>query len=136
MISGGTVGDFFDAFSGSEVTISAGTIGVGFSARDGSTVNLVGLSFFLDGENIDDRLTPDVPFVLDDRDVLLSGRLADGSVFDFELNTIDSFGQFDFFSPDATLTLRLIPEPTTAALTLLGVVGLVRRASRPQHRGA
>ncbi len=42
-ISGGVVGDWFDAYAGSTVNISGGTIGeVGFTALPGSTVNMTG----------------------------------------------------------------------------------------------
>ena len=41
-ISGGSVGNFFDAFSGSEVNISGGSVGNFFDAFSGSEVNISG----------------------------------------------------------------------------------------------
>ena len=41
-VSGGTVGDFFDANSGSEVNISGGEVGAFFDANGGATVNIIG----------------------------------------------------------------------------------------------
>ncbi len=47
-------------------------------------------------------LGANVPFVIDDRDVNLGGVLADGTPFDFELN---SESVSDNFDRDATLTI-------------------------------
>jgi len=41
-ISGGTIGEFFGAFSGSEVNISGGSVGEYFRANSGSVVNISG----------------------------------------------------------------------------------------------
>ena len=66
-----------------------------------------------------------------DDDLILSGLLADGTPFSFNLRTGDltdpafDFGD-DFFDPDATLTVTLVsvvPEPSS--LVLLGLSGLV-----------
>ena len=135
-ITGGTIGADFAARRGGEVTISGGTIGDGFRANNGSTVNLVGLSFALDGEDFGDELTLGQPFTLHDRDVSLSGLLADGSQFNFELNSIFQSSE-DFFSPGTTLTLRLVPEPGSAVVTLLGIVVLISPGAfrRQRHTG-
>ena len=41
-VSGGSIGNFFEANSGSTVNISGGVIGTGFEAMPGSTVNISG----------------------------------------------------------------------------------------------
>ena len=109
-ISGGTVGDFLlSADGGSEVNISGGTVAGIFNAFSFSEVNLVGSDFVLNGQSLNESLTIDTPFTILDRDVTLSGLLADGSPFSFDLNssrpteTVD-----DFFDPNATLTVTLV----------------------------
>ena len=60
-------------------------------------------------------MTIDEPFTIDDRDVTLSGLLADGSPFSFDLNprrSTEILG--DFFDTRATLTVTL------ASAVLLG----------------
>ena len=104
-ISGGTVGDFFDAFSGSEVNISGGTVGDFFDANSGSEVNILGSAFSINGEPLN-MLQAGQPFTITGRDVTLSGVLADGEPFSFDLNSTPYSDQ-DFFSPDATLTVTL-----------------------------
>jgi len=42
LFTGGTIGDDFDAFSGSEVNITAGSVGNRFTGSSGSTVNIFG----------------------------------------------------------------------------------------------
>ena len=104
-ISGGTVGDFFDANSGSEVNISGGTVGDFFDANSGSEVNILGSAFSINGEPLN-MLQAGQPFTITGRDVTLSGVLADGEPFSFDLNSTPYSDQ-DFFSPDATLTVTL-----------------------------
>ena len=107
-ISGGSLGSNFNAQSGSVVNISGGSIGNGFNAGSGSEVNLFGSDFEIDGVPLDDSLTIEVPLTIDDRDVTLSGLLADGSSFRFELNSVDLFSNVDGFASDATLTVTLV----------------------------
>ncbi|MEM7626136.1 MAG: PEP-CTERM sorting domain-containing protein [Planctomycetota bacterium] len=125
-ISGGTIGDNFGASSGSTVNLSGGTVGDGFLAFSGSTVNLFGTSFVLDGAELTD-LTLGEAFTITGRGVTLSGFLADGSAFEFELNIGFAFDQ-DLFAPDATLTITLVPEPTS--ILLLGLGGLLTARRR------
>ncbi|MEM9351497.1 MAG: hypothetical protein AAGA92_00645, partial [Planctomycetota bacterium] len=126
-ISGGTVGPGFDAFSGSEVNIRGGEVGVNFNALSGSEVNLsggtvgddfdafpdsevnlFGTEFFLDGVLLDSLVLGE-EFTITDRDVDLTGVLADGSAFSFELNPFQVIGvTADSFAPDATLTVTLV----------------------------
>jgi hypothetical protein len=116
-ISGGSVGDWF---SGGQVTISGGSVGNHFEAGDGSQVNLIGTEFFLDGELVADLVVGE-PLTLADRDVWLSGHLADGSPFSFELNS-ERADDRDYFSPDATLTVTLVPEPSSIVLAIAAIL--------------
>ena len=132
-LSGSTVNFRGGTVSGLEVgvatlNISGGSIGSQFVASPGGVVNISGTEFFLDGVLVD--LETSLPRVIDDRDAQLSGLLADGSFFEIDLNT--SFVVFeDFFSPAATLTLILVPEPASAAVLLSGAfVGLLSRRRR------
>lgn len=104
-ISGGTVGDLLQAFSGCELNISGGTLGDGFSARSGSQINIIGREFFIDGQQLD-TLAQGEAFTITDRNVTLSGLLANGEPFSFQLNS--AFSPSDgFFSQGATLTVTL-----------------------------
>jgi len=131
-ISGGSVDEFFFAGSDSEVNISGGIVGDNFEAESGSFINLIGSDFLLDGVSLNNSLTIDSPFQIFDRDMILSGVLADGSVFSFDLNSA-LIPDADFFASDATLTVTLVsavtvPEP--GSLTILGLgcaIGLTRR---------
>ena len=128
-ISGGAIGGNFDAFRGSTVNISGGTVGDAFDARSGSTVNLVGTEFYLNGIELSD-LELFEPFMIADRDVTLTGLLADGNAFEFELNSRFS-SNADFFDPGAILTVTLVPEPMTFELLTMacGLLLLNRRRS-------
>ena len=106
-------------------------MGDGFSVGDDAKVTLVGLSFFLDGVDITDSLPVDAPWVVQDRYVTLTGLLADGSVFGFDLFAVDRPGE-DFFAPDATLILRrVIPEPGAGVTLLVLAAGGAVRRPRP-----
>ena len=124
-ISGGTLGSNFDARSGSVINISGGSIGDVFEAFDGSTVNLSGSAFVLDGVPMD-NLVEGQTFTVLDRDVTLSGVLADGSAFSFDLNSEVDRGVFiDQFEPGATLTVTLTPELLLGDCNLDGVVNFL-----------
>lgn len=135
-ISGGSVGDNFLARSGSKVNISGGTFGDDFLAQSGSEVNFLGTEFSLNDEPID-GLAVGVAAEILDRDLtnsgllVLSGTLMDGSAFDFDLNVGVSFPSVvEFFSPDATVTVTLIPEPAAGGLLVVGAIaGALRRRS-------
>lgn len=127
-ISGGNVGSSFAALSDSTVNISGGTVGDTFTAESGSTVNLFGTSFLIDGAELT-ALVLGEAFTTTERDVTLSGVLADGSAFDFDLNSAFSDSQ-DYFDSGATLTVTLVPEPTSLALLGLGGLALATRRSR------
>ena len=123
-ISGGDVGIFFKAASGSVVHISGGNVDILFNAQPGSVINinggevgegfrafnsminLFGRNFVLDGSPLNSLVIDDA-FTIVDRDVILTGLLADGSPFSFNLASVESeFG--DFFSSDTTLTVTLV----------------------------
>ena len=130
-ISGGDVGTFFDAESGSTINISGGTVGNNFTANDGSTVNIFGAEFFLDGEILDE-LVLDQAFTIFDRgqNLTLSGLLADGTPFDFNLNS-SAFSLNDSFVSGSTLTVTLVtavPEPGSGlTLATISILLLSRR---------
>jgi hypothetical protein len=102
-ISGGSVGETFQAHRGSIVNVTGGEIGRGFSANSDSVVNLsggdfrdgfaaapgsefhlFGYGFQLDGVEII-NLIPGQLLEITDRNVTLSGLLADGSTFQLGL---------------------------------------------------
>ena len=121
-IIGGTVSRFPDIFSGGVVNISGGDV---FAVRvfDGGEVNFTGTEFFIDGVALD--LTIGEEFVIDQRNVNLSGTLADGSFIETDLNT--TFGGFFSDNPDGaganaivTVTaIAAVPEPAAATLLIL-----------------
>ena len=102
-ISGGNIERLFQANSGSVITVSGGSIDA-IAASGGSQVNLIGREFFVDGQELD-TLVPGEAFTVTDRNVTLTGLLADGQPFSFALNT--SFSTSGFASSSATLTVTL-----------------------------
>ncbi|MEM6499995.1 MAG: hypothetical protein AAF709_25215, partial [Pseudomonadota bacterium] len=134
-ISGGVVGDLVDVFSGATVNISGGNVGNEFGARSGSTVNLFGTSFFVNGVELDDLVLGEA-FFITGRNTMLTGILADGSLFDFDLNDTVTFGS-DLFAQDATLTVTLVPAPGAAGmLAVAGVATALRRRQIGTHADA
>ena len=130
-ISGGTIGNDFVAASNSEINIGGGFLGRGFTVNSGSVVNISGLfiadffaasgsvvnvfgsDFALDGQMLDDRLTIDEAFIIDDREVILTGLYPDGTPFRFGLNA-NSFSSYYLnrlsLDSGATLTVTLVPN--------------------------
>ena len=104
-IYSGAIGDHYDASSSSTTNISGGAIGDDFDAVSGSKVNLVGTQFVLGGVDITATLSLYLPFTITSRNVILTGLLADGSPFSFNLKSSDS--NSDFFATGATLTVAL-----------------------------
>ena len=136
-ISGGTVGDNFEADAFSTVDISGGTVGDEFRAEFFSTVNLFGTEFFLNGNPFDDLVLDEATTVIDrGEDVVLSGLLTDGTSFEFDLNSSNVSGE-DFFDDSATLTVTLasaVPEPASG-LTLATIsILLLGRRQKPALR--
>ena len=114
-ISGGTIGDAFNARS-SVLNISGGTLESPFRAFD-SEVNITGTEFFIDGLGLD-NLQPGEAFTVTNRDVTLSGLLADGEPFSIDLNSATQ-ARMDFFDPGTTITVTL---DAPAADVILGDV--------------
>jgi hypothetical protein len=102
-ISGGAIDDHLNASSGSEVNITGGTFGDSIRVTGGE-VNLFGSEFQIDGAVLD-TLLPGETFTIADRDITLSGVLADGTPFSFDL--IGQSLSDNFFSPTATLTVTI-----------------------------
>ena len=109
-VSGGSV-DIVSAGSGGVVNVSGGSVTF-FAAQPGSVVNLSVQDAFLDGVVIP-GLTRDSAFTILQRQGMLSGWLADGSEFSYELDPAAANINLmrDLFSPDATLTVTLVPPP-------------------------
>ena len=114
-ISGGSIGarlfavQDFATLTSAVVNVSGGTFEGSVQASIGSEFNLFGTDFLLNGVEIP-SLVIDEPFTVTDRDVTLSGVLADGSPFSFELNSTIGFN-VDFFHPTALLTVTLVEPP-------------------------
>jgi hypothetical protein len=119
-MTGGEVSFIFRVDNESEVDISGGTIGNNFHVLSGGTVNLIGLEFFLNGSPIT-SLVPGEALAILDRNAVLSGVLADGSPFSYELNTTLTDGM-RYFDPNALVTVTLVPEPATILTSFLGAV--------------
>ena len=111
------------------VNISGGVIGSVFEAYSGSNINLLGSDFVLNGVPLDDSLTIDDAFTINDRDVILSGLFADGSAFSFDLSSAvpSDFGFTfdDFFDPDSTLTVTLVSAVLLGDCNLDGEVNFL-----------
>lgn len=122
-MAGGTLGSHFEAYSGSVINISGGSVIGEFGARSGSEINLIGREFFLNGERLDELVRGEA-LNITSRNIWLSGRLLDGSEFSFYLSSFNSFFGRDYFDRNATLTVTLIPEPSTWLLSLIAVAAL------------
>ena len=128
-VSGGSIGTDFQAIDTSILNISGGSIGDNFVADGGATVNFLGTEFFLDGVPVSTTFNQAVTITA--RDVELSGVLADGQSFSFDLNqslVAAVLNGEDFFSTGATVTVTVL-EPSSAALATLGLamMGFRRR---------
>lgn len=127
-ISGGTINRFPDIFNTGTVNISGGDINA-IRVFAGGEVNLFGTEFFIDGQALD--LTVGEEFLITERNVNLSGFLADGSFIETDLNT--TFGPFGGANPDgaavgARVTVTAVPEPGSAILFAIGAcLATVRR---------
>ena len=107
-ISGGSFGPTFRV-SG-VVNIRGGSFGNDFRSYVGSNVNLFGSEFAIDGVLLDDLVSGEAFTIIDRDGVILSGLLADGSEFSFDLNSdFDSDPDKDQFAT-GVLTVTLISE--------------------------
>lgn len=114
-----------DVVSNSTVDIFGGTID-NIDARSGGQVNFTGLSFILDGVDITPDLTPGERVIINDRDVVFKGLLADGSPFSLDLDST-SPSVSNNFETSAILTVTLVPEPGAMVTTSVSVLCLFRR---------
>ena len=119
------------------LNISGGQFGSGFRVFTDGSVNLFGREFFVDGDRVE-GLTIGETTLLTQRDVELSGTLADGSGFSFDLNSEFSFDPtVDFFENDAfvRLTVVAVPEPSVVIFTSMVGLAVVRRTRRRRRSG-
>ena len=124
-ISGGEFTRYLYLNKSAVVDVSGGTFSQYFQAREGAVVNLIGADFVLDGVPLS-GLAPGQSIVIDQRDVTLEGVLADGSAFSFDLNSAGIIEQ-DMFSPDALLTITVVPAPAVIVLVPLPLAARRRR---------
>ena len=118
-ISGGVVGASNQGTSDSFVSITGGTVDSNFVYR-ASSLSLSGTQFALNGADFTTSLTPNSPFLLTDRQSVLSGFLTDGSPFSFDLTQVVRGNQT--YGVGSTLTVLLIPEPASCALTVIAAL--------------
>jgi hypothetical protein len=130
----GSIGERMVLYQGRTLDYSGGVIGDAIQAREGSRVNIRGTHFYIDGVEL--TLPANSELLIPQRDVTLTGLLADGQPFEFNLHS--QAGQGDFFSPDATVAIMLVPEPGAVTLTAFLFVSLAmssRRAAPAKREG-
>jgi hypothetical protein len=143
-ISAGQFADRFYVHSDAQATISGGVFGRNFRAYVASTISFHGSEFFLDGVPIQ-GLVAGQPTLVADRDATLSGVLADGTPFAFELGSIDYekkyFGTFDtslfpydYFDVAAKLSIVLVPEQSSCALSLIALAAILTAFRNRKNR--
>lgn len=112
-LEGGTVGAFLDIDQGATLHYSGGSIGDKLEVFSGGRLDIVGSEFFIDGQPLE-GLLPGEPFEVSERGgEVLSGILADGSPFAFDLNASPPSAAplADVFYGSAVLTVtRVAPE--------------------------
>ena len=130
-----TVNVYSGTFSGSSyfgnsvVNISGGTwVNPNIGLGTGSKANIYGSAFLVDGAPIP-GLSFGNPVVISARNVVLSGTLLDGSSITLNLATGMPPSSVE---PGATVTVFLVPEPSTVtALLIVGVfIGAMRKTNR------
>ena len=107
-IAGGVFGKTFIADRGARVNLSGGTISDIFKARSGSMISITGQEFRIGSGEVP-GLEPGVPYLVDQRNVRLSGLLGDGTPFTYVLLTADADDR-DHLHADARLSLCLVNE--------------------------
>jgi hypothetical protein len=121
-ITGGTVGGSLRVESGSSLNLNGGTIGTYFRSFSGSTIGLQGSDLRLDGVPVPGLETPGLAVDLNlPEGSILTGRLADGSVFVFSSQSGDEI---------ADGTLRF-----TAATVPLAGPGVIDVPGAPEPNG-
>lgn len=129
-VTGGLIGRRLTIREGRTLDYAGGVIGDGIQVLDGSRVVIRGASFLLDGVELDAHAGQQLELIR--RDVELEELLADGQSFRFYLGSEP--GRGDYFSPDATVILLVVPEPQTDLLLVVLAIAVVlgsRRACRP-----
>lgn len=125
-----TGGEIFNFIAtDSVIDISGGSLffGGGPNSLNNSQLNLFGNQFFIDGVSLD---LGGAPLIVNDRDVTLSGILADGSPFSLLLETTNFLLEIPevLIDSTSTVTVTIVPEPTSPVfLALLSVMGITRR---------
>jgi hypothetical protein len=114
-VRGGSIGNRMILRNRRTLDYSGGVIGDEFQALDGSHVNIRGSHFLIDGVELTWAAGEKV--VLAQRDIALEGVLADRQPFRFDLNSEPGFG--DYFSPDAMVSIMVVPEPRTEFAAIL-----------------
>jgi hypothetical protein len=130
-VRGGSIGRRMILRDGRTLDYSGGVIGDEFQALGGSRVNIRGSHFLVDGVEL--TWPAGEKLVLTQRDVALEGLLAHGQSFRFDLNSKPGHG--DYFSPEATVFIMLVPEPRTEVATLLLTLGLAATSRIRQNHG-
>jgi hypothetical protein len=118
-MSGGTVERGLRAYASSTITMSGGTVEGDLFAHNSSIITINGFDFMVDG-------TP-VPF--GDLSALtgtLTGTLTNGGSLDNDFYQGGYAGTW-------TGTIRLVPEPTTASLLALGLLGIAAVGRKRAH---
>jgi hypothetical protein len=120
-VKGGLVRGVFVGASGM-ATISGGRVGSveGIVAQPDATVHLIGKQFLLNDVPVP-GLSLGITLEILRRDATLSGILADGSPFSFQLFESSGGHIFPGIHEDATLLVTLVPEPS--CWLLLGWLG-------------
>lgn len=138
-IDGGTFSGRFFVEKDADVTIGGGSFDVQLRAYEGSHITLVGREFKLGGIPID-GLSMGVPMSIEQRDVPLTGILADGTPFSFDLYSTDydrsfwgAWRPYDFVAANAYLAVEYVPEPNTffVASLFLAISSCRRLVRRP-----
>ncbi|MFG0258200.1 MAG: hypothetical protein ACF8GE_09895 [Phycisphaerales bacterium JB043] len=120
-----SVSDYVFANADSDLSIQGGTFAGTFDFTHFSVVEFVVQDAYIDGEQIDFVRSSSV--LIEDRGgAILSGTLANGDSFSLALNESFIEGK-DRVSADASLTVTLIPTPSTLAPLALGALALSRR---------
>jgi hypothetical protein len=104
ILSGGSLGP--NIVVNGSLLMSGGSVD-GTLKQVGGGVYLFGTEFFLNGSDISNSMDADVPLRITQRNVTLSGTLADGSPFSFDLYSTDQTGR-DYFRPGYILEITLV----------------------------
>ena len=108
-LSHGSVGNSADALAGSVFNMYGGTVGTDFDADALSSVTLFGTQFILNGVNITNTLPYNTPTLITNRNVPLTGLLADNSAFAFDLYSTNASARDYFASTAALMVTRVLP---------------------------